>query len=247
MRRPLGTQDFCRRIVYNLDQYWGTELMVKEARPHFLRRTFLTGLLILLPLFVTYLLIAFLFEIFAGASAPLVKAALRALGADNHTWLRPLVPLVNLGLSLAVIFLLGLVGANIIGRRILGTFERLLLRLPLVKTIYSATKQVVETLQGPGRSFQRVVLIQYPRRGLWMIGFVAAERRDTMNLVSADKVLTVFIPTTPNPTSGFLVLVSPSEVIDLDYTVEEAFKFIVSCGLIGKDLEAPQYLREPSV
>ena len=210
--------------------------MVKDAKPRFLRRTFLAGLLILLPLFVTYLLIAFLFELFAGVGAPAVRALLRALGADNHAWVRPLVPMVNLALSLAAIFLLGLVGANIIGRKVLGTFEKLLLRLPLVKTIYSATKQVVETLQGPGRSFQRVVLIQYPRRGLWMVGFVAAERRDTMNLVSSDNVLTVFIPTTPNPTSGFLVIVSPAEVIDLDYSVEEAFKFVVSMGIIGKEL-----------
>jgi uncharacterized membrane protein len=121
----------------------------------------------------------------------------------------------------------------------LGTFEALLMRLPLVKSIYSATKQVVQTLQGPGRSFQRVVLIEYPRKGLWMVGFVAAERRDTMNLVSSDKVLTVYIPTTPNPTSGFLVLVSPAEVIDLDFNVEEAFKFIVSTGIVGKDLSPP--------
>lgn len=213
--------------------------MVKDAKPRFVRRTFLAGLLILLPLFVTYILIAFLFDLFAGVGAPAVRALLRALGADNHAWLRPLVPMVNLVLSLAAIFLLGLVGTNIIGRRVLRIFEGLLMRLPLVKTIYSATKQVVETLQGPGRSFQRVVLIQYPRRGLWMIGFVAAERRDTMNLVTSGKVLSVFIPTTPNPTSGFLVIVSPDEVIDLDYSVEEAFKFVVSMGIIGKDLVAP--------
>lgn len=212
---------------------------MKDAKPRFLRRTFLAGLLILLPLFVTYLLIAFLFELFAGVGAPLVRTFLRVLGADSRTWLQPLVPAVNLGLALAVIFLLGLVGTNIIGRRVLGTFEKLLMRLPLVKTIYSATKQVVETLQGPGRSFQRVVLLQYPRKGLWMIGFVAAERRDTMNLVASDKLLTVFIPTTPNPTSGFLVIVSPDEVIDLDYSVEEAFKFVVSTGIIGKDLAPP--------
>lgn len=213
--------------------------MVKEAKPRFLRRTFLTGLLILLPLFVTYILIDFLFDLFAGVGAPLVKGLFRVLRTDGYEWVRPLVPMVNLGLALAAIFLLGLVGTNIIGRKVLGTFEALLMRLPLVKTIYSATKQVVQTLQGPGRSFQRVVLIEYPRKGLWMVGFVAAERRDTMNLVSSDKVLTVYIPTTPNPTSGFLVLVSPAEVIDLDFNVEEAFKFIVSTGIVGKDLAPP--------
>lgn len=213
--------------------------MLKEVKPRFFRRTFITGLLILLPLFVTYVLIDFLFDLFAGVGAPLVKGLFQILGAENYTWLKPIGPIVNLSLALAVIFLLGLVGANIIGRRVLGTFEALLMRLPLVKSIYSATKQVVQTLQGPGRSFQRVVLIEYPRKGLWMVGFVAAERRDTMNIVSSDKVLTVYIPTTPNPTSGFLVLVSPAEVIDLDFNVEEAFKFIVSTGIVGKDLSPP--------
>lgn len=213
--------------------------MLKEVKPRFFRRTFITGLLILLPLFVTYVLIDFLFDLFAGVGAPLVKGLFQILGAENYTWLKPIGPVVNLSLALAVIFLLGLVGTNIIGRRVLGTFEALLMRLPLVKSIYSATKQVVQTLQGPGRSFQRVVLIEYPRKGLWMVGFVAAERRDTMNIVSSDKVLTVYIPTTPNPTSGFLVLVSPAEVIDLDFNVEEAFKFIVSTGIVGKDLSPP--------
>jgi uncharacterized membrane protein len=220
--------------------------MVKEAKSHFLRRTFLAGLLLLLPLVVTYFLISFLFDLFAGASAPAVKRLLQAAGADSRGWVQPLVPIVNLALSLAVIFVLGLVGANIIGRKVLSIFEKLLLRLPVVKTVYSATKQVIDTLQGPGRSFQRVVLVQYPRRGLWMIGFVSAEHRDTMNLVSSsDRVLTIFIPTTPNPTSGFLVIVSPKEVIELDYTVEEAFKFIVSSGLIGKDLAQPPHLQAP--
>jgi uncharacterized membrane protein len=126
-----------------------------------------------------------------------------------------------------------------LGRRILGTFESFLLRLPLVKTIYSSVKQVVDTFQGPNRSFQRVVMLQYPRQGVWSIGLVATERADTLGLVAADKVLTVFIPTTPNPTSGFLVLVSPEDVVDVDFTVEDAFKFIVSGGIVGKDLAAP--------
>lgn len=208
-------------------------------KPHFIRRTFLAGLLILLPLFITYILIAFLFNLFTGVGAPLVTGLFRLMGAHSYTWVPPLVPLVNLLLSLAVIFLLGLVGTNILGRRILGTFESFLLRLPLVKTIYSSVKQVVDTFQGPNRSFQRVVMLQYPRQGVWSIGLVATERADTLGLVAADKVLTVFIPTTPNPTSGFLVVVSPEDVVDVDFTVEDAFKFIVSGGIVGKDLAAP--------
>jgi len=210
--------------------------MTTTTKPHFLRRTFLTGLLILLPLVVTYFLIAFLFNLFANAGAPLVTALSRLIGPNHSIWLESLGPLVNLFLSLAFIFLLGLVGTNILGRRIIVAFEALLLRLPLVKTIYGAAKQVVDAFQGSERTFQRVVLIQYPRKGLWSVGFVAAERRDTLHLAASDTLLAVFIPTTPNPTSGFLVLVSPEDVIDVDYNVEEAFKFIISSGIVGKDL-----------
>jgi uncharacterized membrane protein len=212
--------------------------MPKSNPPHFVRRTFLTGLLILLPLFITYLLIAFLFNLFTGVAAPLVSGLFHLFGVDTEAW-AVLVPPINLLLSLAVIFLLGLVGTNILGRRVLAAFEGLLLRLPLVKPVYSSVKQVVGTFQGPNRSFQRVVLLQYPRTGLWTLGLVATERADNLHLVPADRVLTVFIPTTPNPTSGFLVIVSPDEVIDVDFSVEDAFKFIVSGGIVGKDLAAP--------
>ena len=208
--------------------------MPDEKKPHFIRRTLLAGLLILLPLFVTYVLIAFLFNIFTGVGAPLVTGLLRLFGADDLAY--PLVLVVNLILSLAVIFILGLVGTNILGRRLLTAFEGLLLRLPLVKTIYSSAKQVIETFQGPGRSFQRVVLLQYPRQGLWSLGLVATERADNLNLVPGNRVLTVFVPTTPNPTSGYLVIVAPEDVIDLDFSIEDAFKFIVSGGIVGKDL-----------
>ena len=208
--------------------------MPDDKKPHFIRRTLIAGLLILLPLFITYVLIAFLFNIFTGVGAPLVTGLLRLFGAGELAY--PLVLVVNLLLSLAVIFLLGLVGTNILGRRLLAAFEGLLLRLPLVKTIYSSAKQVIETFQGPGRSFQRVVLLQYPRQGLWSIGLVATERADNLNLVPGNKVLTVFVPTTPNPTSGYLVIISPQDVIDLDFSIEDAFKFIVSGGIVGKDL-----------
>ena len=208
--------------------------MPDDKKPHFIRRTLITGLLILLPLFITYVLIAFLFNIFTGVGAPLLTGLLRLFGAGELAY--PLVLVINLVLSLAVIFLLGLVGTNILGRRLLTAFEGLLLRLPLVKTIYSSAKQVIETFQGPGRSFQRVVLLQYPRQGLWSIGLVATERADNLNLVPENKVLTVFVPTTPNPTSGYLVIISPNDVIDLDFSIEDAFKFIVSGGIVGKDL-----------
>jgi uncharacterized membrane protein len=209
--------------------------MLKDPTAQFLRRTFLTGLLILIPLFVTYVLIAFLFNLLAGTSAPVINALFRLLGLNWYTWADPLVPFINLVLSLAVIFLLGLFGTNILGRRILQAVDALILRLPLVNRIYGAVKQVVETFQGPHRSFQRVVLVQFPSKGFWSMGFVATEHHDTMNLTTSHTLLSIFIPMTPNVTSGYLIMVSPADVIDVDYSVEEAFKFIVSLGIVGKD------------
>jgi uncharacterized membrane protein len=116
----------------------------------------------------------------------------------------------------------------------------LILRLPVVKSIYGAVKQMVDTFQGPQRGFQRVVLLQFPSQGLWTMGFVASERRDSMNLTSSPTILTVYIPTTPNPTTGYLVMVRPDDVVDVDYTVEDAFKFIISSGIVGKDPSTPK-------
>jgi uncharacterized membrane protein len=213
--------------------------MQKDTTPQFVRRTFLAGLLILVPLFVTYVLVAFLFNLFTNASAPLMKGLFSLLDLNRYTW-RPLIPLINLLLSFAVIFLLGLFGTNILGRRILQAVDALILRLPLVKSVYGAVKQVVDTFQGPRRSFERVVLIEYPRKGTWTMGLVAAERHDTLNLAPSASLLTVYIPTTPNPTSGYLVMVPPEEIVDVDYSTEEAFKFIVSFGIVGKDLQSRQ-------
>jgi uncharacterized membrane protein len=189
---------------------------------------------------VTYVLIAFLFNIFTNAGAPLMKGLFRLLDLNRPAWTEPLVPFINFLLSLTVIFLLGLFGANFLGRRILQAIDTLILRLPLVKSIYGAVKQMVNTFQGPRRSFQRVVLIQYPRQGLWTMGFVAAERRDTMNLTPSPTILTVYIPTTPNPTTGYLAMVRPEDVVDVDYTVEDAFKFIITSGIVGRDLSSPK-------
>ncbi len=205
----------------------------------------ITGVLILIPVFVTYLLIAFLFNLLSNAGTPILGWVLSAFDLDGLLWLTPLIPFINLLIVLSIIFFVGLFGTNIVGRRILAAVNQLVMRLPLVSTIYGAVKQLVETLHGPRRSFQRVVLIEYPRRGAWMMGLVATRRPDTFNLSSADTLLSVFIPTTPNPTSGFLVLVPENEVIDTDYNVEEAFKFIVSSGIVGRDFAPPNSAELP--
>ena len=212
--------------------------MLRKAKRHFFRNTFLTGLLILLPLFVTYILVSFLFNLFSGVGAPFLRAFFGIFSIDSSGRIESWEPIVNFVLVLTVIFILGMIGTNIVGRRIIATMNALLMRVPLVNTIYGAVKQVIETFQGPGKNFQRVVLIQFPVEGCWMMGLVASERTDHLELFQSKKMISVFVPTTPNPTSGYLFLVSPADVIELNYNVEEAFKFIVSSGIIGKQLTA---------
>ena len=218
---------------------------MQARKPHFLRNTMITGLLILIPLFVTYILIAFLFNLLGNAGTPIIRGLLSFLDLDDIRWLMPLVPVINLLIVLSLIFSIGLFGTNIVGRRILAALNQLVMRLPLVSTVYGAVKQVVETLQGPQGSFQRVVLLEYPKNGVWMMGLVATRRADTFNLSPSDTLLSVFVPTTPNPTSGFLVLVPEEAVIETDYTVEEAFKFIVSSGIVGREFTTPDSLAPP--
>lgn len=210
--------------------------MAKKTKSHFFRNTFLTGLVILIPLFITYVLVTFLVNLLSGVGAPILKGLFKILGFDRLVWVEPLVPIVNLLVSLLVILILGLFGTNIVGRKLLNAFHRLLMRLPLVSSIYGAAKQVVETFHGPNQSFQKVVLVEFPAKGNWMMGLVACERQDDLALSPTKKMFSVFIPTTPNPTSGFLVMVSPKDVVELDYDVEEAFKYIVSSGILGRKL-----------
>ncbi|MFQ5849367.1 MAG: DUF502 domain-containing protein [Candidatus Binatia bacterium] len=213
--------------------------MTQKARTHFFRNAFITGLLILIPLYVTYLLISFLFSMLSGVGGPLLGGLFQVLNLDGLALIEPLAPVVSLFLSLAVIFILGLVGTNIVGREILAAVHALLMRLPVVSSVYGAAKQIVEAFQGPGGNFQRVVLLQFPYKGCWMMGLAASERPDTMNLSPSERMLTVFVPTTPNPTSGFLALVPPEDVVHLNYNVEDAFKFIVSGGTVGKNFGRP--------
>ena len=201
----------------------------------------ITGLLILIPLFVTYILIAFLFNLLSNVGTPILLGILSFLDQHDLRSLTPLLPFINLLLALLLIFFIGMIGTNIVGRRILATVNQLVMSLPLVSTVYGAVKQVVETLQGPHGSFQRVVLLEYPKQGVWMMGLVATPKNDPFGLTSSGTLLSVFVPTTPNPTSGFLVLVPEDEVIETDYNVEEAFKFIVSSGIVGREFAVPDH------
>ncbi len=199
-----------------------------------LRNYFLTGLIIAAPLSITI----YITWTFVGWVDGWVKPLIPTRYNPDHYLPFP-VP--GFGLIVAVILLvvLGATTANLFGRTIIAYGEMLLDRMPLVRSIYRGLKQIFETvLSQTSQSFKDVGLIEYPRPGLWAIVFVATETRGELKRKAGgeeDDLLSVFLPTTPNPTSGFLLFVPRKDVIILDMTVEEAAKVVISGGLVTPD------------
>lgn len=199
-----------------------------------LRTYFLTGFIITAPLAIT----AYLAWSFVGWVDSWVKPMIP--GRYNpDTYLPFAVPGFGLIVALALITLVGFLAANIIGRTIVSYGEYLLGRMPLVRSVYRALKQILETvLAERSESFKKVGLIQYPRKGLWSLVFIATEARGEVDVrikEAAGSTVAVFLPTTPNPTSGYLLYVPKEDVIELSMSVEEGAKLIISAGLLSPE------------
>jgi len=206
------------------------------------RKHFLTGLLVIVPLGLTYYVVS-----------ALVKSMDRVLSIlpppfHPDAYLPFSVPGLGLIVTLLLIQTVGFLSANLFGRSIVKAYERVLERIPVVRTLYVAIKQVLEQMiSGDSDRFRRVVLVEYPRRGIYSLGFVTGVSRGEVQQKTPEKVVNVFLPTTPNPTSGFYLLVPEKEAIPLDLTVEQAFKLIMSAGLVsgeGTKQEARPVLAE---
>lgn len=196
-----------------------------------LRGRFFAGIVIAAPIVVTAALVVWLVDLIDSNVKPLLPPLLRPETYTNYA-----IP--GFGLLVVVVFLtiLGAVATNLIGRSIIGMGDRILLRLPVVRNIYSALKQMVSVISSSNNDqFDEVVLIEYPRRGSWCLGFVSSEARGEISEKLGTNYLGVFVPTTPNPTSGFLMYVPEDEVRRLDMTVEEGAKMILSAGLVVPD------------
>jgi uncharacterized membrane protein len=134
----------------------------------------------------------------------------------------------------AVVFLTGLLAANFIGRQLVAFWEGLLRRIPLVRSIYSSVKQVSDTVLAPnGQAFRKALLVQYPRSGVWTIAFQTGTPNEEVATLINDSLVSVYVPTTPNPTSGFFLMMNRTEVIELTMTVDEALKYVVSMGVVA--------------
>ena len=143
------------------------------------------------------------------------------------------IPGFGLALAIGVLLLTGMLAANLLGRELVAIWEGILSRIPIVRNIYNAVKQIASTiLTSKGKSFRKVVLAEYPRKGIWSIGFLTNEQVELKCEGLRDEMVAVFLPTTPNPTSGFILLFPREDLIELDMSVEEGFKFIISIGVI---------------
>lgn len=204
-----------------------------------MKRYFVTGLLIWVPLGITVWVLKLLIGTM-DQSLLLLPQSLRP-----ETWLGVYVPGLGVILTLLVIFLTGLVTANIIGQRLIRFWEGLLGRIPVVKSIYYSVKQVSDTLfSSNGEAFRKALLVPYPRPGSWTIAFQTGQPGgDVANHLQGEYV-SVYVPTTPNPTSGFFLMMPRSDVIELDMSVDEALKYIISMGVVappGKEPAARTY------
>ncbi len=168
------------------------------------------------------------------------------------TWHPLLVDLLNIAVGILVplsgILLIGLMARNIVGRWFLETGENLLKRIPLAGSIYKVLQQLLETILRDSRNrFRRVVLVEYPRPGLWAVAFVTGTINGSLQTTFTEPMLSLFVPSSPNPTTGWYVIASEREVQDLNISIEDAFKLIISGGIVTPGTPLPQALASPSL
>jgi len=183
------------------------------------------------PLAATFFILQFLITFIDNKVRPLLPPLLKPETYTNYA-----IPGFGVIVLIIALTFLGAIAANLVGRSLLAATDRFLSRIPIVKNVYAAIKQLTEVLSNNQQaSFDRVVLIEYPKRGSWCIGFVSAEAAGEISARLHDDFIGVFVPTTPNPTSGFLIYVDPAECISMDMTVEEGAKMILTAGLVVPD------------
>ena len=197
---------------------------IRIKKPSFvtrLRNYFIAGIIVLVPLgFTLYLTIFFI-----SISSKLIPEEI-----NPNNYLPFLIPGLEIALSIIFITLIGFISLSYIGKRILKLINDLLKKIPFLRTIYSAIGQMTESFANKKGKKKTVVLVQYPRKGSWAVGFATKDNKGEISKKINDKLVNVFIPTTPKPTSGFLLMFPKKEVIYLDMSFEEASKFIVSAG-----------------
>ena len=193
----------------------------KKSLPLRLRNYFFTGVIVLIPIGFTLYLSKFLINI----STKLVPT-----GINPNTYIPYSIPGIEILLTIIFITIVGGLSLSFLGKKFLQLVDNLFKRIPILRTIYSAIVQMTESFRNQSSSQKSVVLVEYPRKGSWAVGFATKDNDGEIKKKTNKNLVNVFVPTTPNPTSGFLLMFDKEEVIYLDMTFEEASKFIVSAG-----------------
>jgi len=184
-----------------------------------LRADFLTGILIVVPLGATVLILLWIFNAIDDVLQPIIRSVV------GRT-----IPGVGFGTTIVLIFLIGVIASNVGGRKLVHYGESLLARVPLVRQLHTGIKQILVSFATPSEGgFLRVVLVEFPKKGMRAIGFVTNESYDK----SGEKLLTVFIPTSPNPTSGYLEIVRETDIVQTDISIDDALKMVLSAGKVS--------------
>lgn len=193
-----------------------------------LRNYFFTGLLVVLPLLIAVFIIWWLFSASTNLFIRFIPE-----GHLESTAVRFLVRVLTLAVLMVLVVIVGAVAHNVMGRKVISLGEKILARIPVFNKIYIAVKQIGEAFIGTDKTvFQNVVMVEYPRKDLFVIGFQTAESRGEIQGKTAETMVNVFVPTSPNPTSGMLIIVPKNEIIALDMSVEEGMKMVISGGTI---------------
>lgn len=192
-----------------------------------LRKYLIAGLLVWLPLAATVAIIKVMIDML-DMTILLLPPEYRPEAVLGFS-----IPGMGVILAIGVLLLTGMLAANLLGRRLVSVWEAILSRIPLVRSIYNSVKQITKTvLTSEGKSFRKVVLVEYPRRDTWSIGFLTNEQMNFEVGAITAPMSAIFVPTTPNPTSGYIIMVPEQDFIELEMSVEEGFKFIISMGVI---------------
>ncbi len=203
--------------------------MTQEKSTHTLKTYFFTGVLVTAPIAITLYLAVELFRWVDSSVTYLIPEKY-----NPHTYLPYGLPGLGVLLLIVAMILIGMLTANIVGRWVMGIGQRIIAKMPVISGIYSAFKKLFETLLGQGstNAFRKAVLVEYPRKGVWTIAFITGEVYEGFKDLLPNDLITIYVPTTPNPTSGFMLYVPKKEVKELDMRVDDAFKLLISTGIV---------------
>ena len=193
-----------------------------------LRGNFIAGLLFILPVFITFYIIKLVVGLLDSTTSSLFPEQYQPSNLLPYD-----VFGVEIVLGAILVVIIGLIVRNLVGSKLLSWWETMLNSIPGVRSVYGAVKQIIDTLaQSNSTSFREVVLIEYPRKGLWAIAFVTGKTKGEVQKLKDDELINIFLPTTPNPTSGFLLFVPRKDLITLSMTVDQGLKMVISAGIV---------------